>query len=197
MQYRGFGYLHCRVLSALQYDVEKLEQELDGLDQFDKSTSVNHLKLSCRARDDREATPDKISNEDFHAEFGRTRPEVMKDLRLKLMEYGMLCQTFLQLPADRKSDEILLKTKDVANLQRPSKRDYESVRDWFVDEQPLVSDEALYIQRKEDIVTLRSGRECASFDSLVERVLSRIDKFLTDRCKCNIVKVGPLWSSRR
>lgn len=58
-----------------------------------------------------------------------------------------------------------------------------------MDEQPLVSDEIEYIRRKEDIITLRTGRECAAFDNLVERALSRIDRFLVEVCKWHIIQV--------
>lgn len=103
-----------------------------------------------------------------------------------------VCEYSIASSADETLDEALLRTKDIAHLQRPSERDYQSVRDWFVDEKPLVDDEELYIQRKEDIITLRSGRECGSFDSFVERVLSRVDLFMMNHCKCNIIKVRPI-----
>lgn len=91
--------------------------------------------------------------------------------------------------ADHLTDEVLLKTKEVVTLQRPSKKDYESVRNWFIDVKPLVDEEFRFIKRKEDIVTLRTGRECAAFDSLVERALSGIDGFLVNRCRCKIIRV--------
>lgn len=91
--------------------------------------------------------------------------------------------------ANRSADEVLLKTKEMAALQRPSSRDYNSVRDWFYDFKPLVENEQSFIRRKEDIVTLRKGRECAGFDSFIERVLSRTDRFLVNRCRCRIIQV--------
>ena len=66
-------------------------------------------------------------------------------------------------------------------MQRPANQDYRSVRNWFAAVQPLEEDEAKYIHRKEDIVTLRTGRESAVFDSLVERFLTGADK-LVRRC---------------
>lgn len=72
----------------MQYDIEKLERELDNLDQFDKSEVGDDRKLSCLERDGLEDTSDRISNTDFHMQFDRTRPQVLADLRLKLMEYG-------------------------------------------------------------------------------------------------------------
>ena len=79
-------------------------------------------------------------------------------------------------------------------LQRPSNRDHRSVRRWFATKAPLVADEAKYIERKEDLVTLRSGRECGGFDGLVEQGLSAVDRCLK-RCGCNLVEVSPSYES--
>lgn len=72
----------------MQYDIEKLERELDRLDNFDKSPAGDDRKLSCRERDDLQNTRDRISNDEWRAQFGRTRPQVFAELRLKLVEYG-------------------------------------------------------------------------------------------------------------
>ena len=84
----------------------------------------------------------------------------------------------------------------MVSLQQPSKRDYESVRTWFRDNTPIVTREARFIRRKEDIVTLRTGRECAGFDSYVERCLFNIDKFLGHYLCCRVIQVCPLTAWR-
>ncbi|KJY01544.1 hypothetical protein TI39_contig287g00019 [Zymoseptoria brevis] len=158
LQYRKFGYLHSRVLSALQFDIEKLEKQLDKLDDFDKSSpNGDARKLSSLARDNLDGGPERLrDNHEFQNRFDMTRPEVVAELRMKLAEY----------------DEMLLKTKAVTSLQKPSRMDYE----------------ATFILRKEDIITLRDGRERAAFDNLVERALAKVDKFLTVRCRCALVR---------
>lgn len=83
---------------------------------------------------------------------------------------------------------MLLKAKDVAAMQRPSKRDWRSVKNWITNQKPLVAREQKFILRKEDLVTLRCGREGAGFESLVEQMLARTDKFLETRLKCKIIK---------
>jgi polyphosphate kinase 2 (PPK2 family) len=45
------------------------------------------------------------------------------------------------------------------------------VRTWFGNEEPVVKREQKYIECKEDLVTLRNGRECAGFDGFVEGVV--------------------------
>lgn len=91
-------------------------------------------------------------------------------------------------------DVFLLKCKEMVSLQRPSSRDYESVRTWFKDNQPIVQREEHFIRRKEDMITLRSGRESAVFDSLVERCLSRVDDFLQRRLRCQIIRVSATYA---
>ena len=86
MQYRGFGYLHARLLLALQHDVEQLEVQLDKLDQWDKD-SREREKLICKRRDDLQDAPEKVSG-DFQYLFKATRPQVLASLKLKLMDYG-------------------------------------------------------------------------------------------------------------
>jgi len=99
------------------------------------------------------------------------------------------------LPLSPLTDEVVLKAKEMATLQRPSNRDWRGVRDWIVDHKPLVDDEREFIMRREDIVTLRVGRECAGFDGAVERALSKLDRILVKYCHCRLIQVCP--SSRQ
>lgn len=75
-------------------------------------------------------------------------------------------------------------------MQRPSSKDYESMKNWLLDEEPFVQPEIAYNRRREDIVTLRKGREAAAFDCFVERVLSRLDTFLVASCQWHVVQLG-------
>ncbi|KAK4634276.1 hypothetical protein CLAFUW4_01010 [Fulvia fulva] len=154
----------------MQFDIEQIEGELDDLDRWEK-THGDVRKLSCRRRDSHR-TPEELAAAGFPAHFKRCRPVLLSDLRLRLLEY----------------DVFLLKCKEMVSLQRPSSRDYESVRTWFKDNQPIVQREEHFIRRKEDMITLRSGRESAVFDSLVERCLSRVDDFLQRRLRCQIIR---------
>ncbi|RMY40110.1 hypothetical protein D0866_01481 [Hortaea werneckii] len=94
--------------------------------------------------------------EEFQLEFERARPEVLAELR--------------------PPDELMLKTREITLLQRPSTKDYRSVRSWFANHAPLVHGEAQYLKCREDIITLRPGRECAGFDGFVERMLHLLDE---------------------
>lgn len=172
LQYRGFGYLHSRVLSDLQFGIERLEEELDALDQYDKDNG--RLRWLQCTEQDRAINAGDSNASAYEDEFiERSRPVVLRELKAKLLEY----------------DEMLLKTKEMATLQRPAKRDYESVKNFFINFAPTTEKESRFIRRKEDIVTLRSGRESATFDGLVETGLNRIHKFLERYFKTDIVQV--------
>ena len=89
LQYRGFLYLHSRLLSNLQYEIECLEEELKALDEWDLECkdSKRAKCLKCKERDDRQSKFDRMPA-DFKSQFERTRPQLMVELRTKLMEYG-------------------------------------------------------------------------------------------------------------
>jgi len=168
MQYRGFGSLHARILLAQQYDIEQLEDELDGIDRWDERES-GVMKLGSKRRDDLKC---QVNEMPASYPTDRTRPEVLAELKQQLMCY----------------DKMLLKAKDIVAMQRPSRRDWRSVKNWLINEKPLVPSESKFIRRKEDLVTLRVGREGAGFEGVVEQMLSRTDRFLTKRLKCRIIK---------
>ncbi len=79
--YRGFNYLHGRVLLDLQDEVATLERELNDFDRADMNgTSTRQRTLRSRAFDIRES---KKQPKDT-----RTRRHVLQEIRGKLVEYG-------------------------------------------------------------------------------------------------------------
>jgi hypothetical protein len=56
-------------------------------------------------------------------------------------------------------------------LSKPSSSEWESVATFMNNEKPLVKDQRNFILRKEDLITLRPGREYAWLDSFIERLL--------------------------
>lgn len=77
-------------------------------------------------------------------------------------------------------NEILMKARDMNGFQRPSNRDYRSIRRWFQSKGPLVEGEQEYIKRREDLVTLRQGREWAGFDGWIESAIKRLPEGLAE-----------------
>ena len=162
--YRGFDFLHSRVLLNLQDQIVTLERELDEKDRQDEQNGLGN-RLFSRSRDEDE---DKTS---------RSRPKILDDIRLKLAEYGMT-NSFLLGNIEFSNhfvDEILVKARDLVSFQRPCGRDYGSVRDWMWIKQPLVKKEQAFIRHKEDVLTLHSGREWCGFDGYVESLLLKLD----------------------
>jgi hypothetical protein len=68
--------------------------------------------------------------------------------------------------------ELLTIARDLTSLSKPAARDYRSVRAYFEEKGPVVEDEK-YINHKEDIITLKPGRENAWLDAMVEKGLRK------------------------
>lgn len=66
-------------------------------------------------------------------------------------------------------------------LNRPATRDYNSVEAYIFDKKPLVDEESDFIYRKDDLITLRDGREMALLDSFTEKLLQM--------CHCSLLQV--------
>ncbi|KAF2734548.1 hypothetical protein EJ04DRAFT_493232 [Polyplosphaeria fusca] len=144
--YRGFSYLHSRVILELQDELRYLEDNLSYLDRHDFNNG-RHKCLMSREYDLRQAKRDNISSK---------RATLISQIRDKLVNY----------------DEVLLKARELNSFQRPSSRDYRSVRRWFFREKPLsYAREEEFIKRKEDLISLRQGREWALFDGYVENII--------------------------
>ncbi|RMX73599.1 hypothetical protein D0869_13441 [Hortaea werneckii] len=148
----------------MQYEIQQLEDELDRLDKWDDDQEDKEKRLICLENDTLYQHCDQFP-EEFQLDFERTRPEVLVELR----------------------HELMLKTREITLLQRPSTKDYRSVRSWFANHAPLVHGEAQYLKCREDIITLRPGRECAGFDGFVERMLHLLDASL-GKLNCHIIR---------
>jgi hypothetical protein len=92
--YRSFSYLHSRVLLDLQDEITSLEKELDEIDIDDEMDEPNRLR--SRELDEIRAAEDD-SNQ-------RSRRVILREIRTKLMEYGMItpvCWTLAVLTSTR------------------------------------------------------------------------------------------------
>lgn len=152
--YRSFDYLHARVILQLQDEIRCLEDELHELDMTDGFHRDESRKKRVRSRDaDLEAG-------DLEESGISERAALLTRIHEKLVRY----------------DEILMKARELNAFQRPSNRDYRSLRRWCRSEHPLVADEQNFIKRKEDLITLRQGREWAGFDGWIESSIKRLPK---------------------
>ncbi|KAF1948217.1 hypothetical protein CC80DRAFT_556530 [Byssothecium circinans] len=149
--YRSFSYLHSRILLDLQDELRELERELDDIDWDDFEDNPNRLKS-------RETDVNKAATEGD----ARNRRVILREIKDKLMEY----------------DEVLIKARKLESFEKPSDRNYRSVRRYYHNEKPLMDEEMDSIRSKEDTVSLRTGREWAKFDGGVENVISKCDDWL-------------------
>jgi hypothetical protein len=140
------------VLLGLQDKIVALERELDEKDDDDHATGRDN-RLKSRARDA------QISRREGEE---RSRDEILEDIREALVKY----------------DEMLVRSRDLISLQKPSNRDYGSVRNWFCNNKPLVEKEQAFVKHREDVVTLHSGREWSGFDGAIESLLLKFDSKL-------------------
>ncbi|KAF2106419.1 hypothetical protein BDV96DRAFT_617408 [Lophiotrema nucula] len=149
--YRSFSYLHSRVLLDLQDEITTLERELDDIDWDDFDENPDRLmsrEVDVAAADDEDGA--------------RNRRVILREIKAKLMEY----------------DEVLIKARTLESFQRPSDRNYLSVRRYIHNTKPLMDSEMDSIRSKEDIVSIRSGREWANFDGKVESAIGTFDRGL-------------------
>ncbi|KAF2634569.1 hypothetical protein P280DRAFT_538556 [Massarina eburnea CBS 473.64] len=146
--YRSFSYLHSRILLDLQDEITALEKELDDIDWDDFEEDPIRLRS-------READVAKAATEGGI----RNRRVILREIKDRLMEY----------------DEVLIKACKLESFQKPSDRNYRSVRRYHHNTKPLMDAEMDSIRSKEDTISLRSGREWATFDGGVENVISKCD----------------------
>ncbi|KAJ8114951.1 hypothetical protein OPT61_g3286 [Boeremia exigua] len=97
-------------------------------------------------------------------EAGTERLGLLADIRDKLIKY----------------DEILMKARDMNGFQRPSDRDYASLRNWYHRQNPLLAHDRAFIKLREDLVTLRQGREWAGFDGWIESTINKLPPRVKD-----------------
>ena len=69
--------------------------------------------------------------------------------------------------------QLLTAARDLASFNRPPARDYLSVKSYFDEETPLCNIES-YIYHKEDLISLKPGRENAWLDVAVEKILQKL-----------------------
>jgi hypothetical protein len=153
--YRAFDYLHSRVILEIQDELRSLEDNLQSLDDMDNTRKRRNC-LSSRDWDRRQAVRDNKTESD--------RATLLSTIRDKLISY----------------DEILIKAREIGAFQRPNKRDYTTLRRWFNNKNSISYErEEEWVMRKEDLITLRSGREWAGFDGWVEKCIGKLPNRMT------------------
>lgn len=141
----------------MQDELRCLEENLGELDLEDSNAPCPQQRLRVRSR---EADLCQARQRNVKSK----RADLLSQIRDKLVRY----------------DELVMKARELNAFQRPSRRDYRSLRHWFCYEDPLTyTFEAEYIKRKEDLITLRQGREWAGFDGLIESSIKKLPTWIS------------------
>jgi hypothetical protein len=77
----------------------------------------------------------------------------------------------VQIPLITNIDQLLLAAQALTSANRPATRDYKSVVNFIRNTRPLVEGDSEFIYNRDDLVTLRPGRESAWLDLFLERIL--------------------------
>lgn len=144
--YRSFDYLHSRVILNMQDELRVLEENLHNLDLEDSRVEDANQKLRVSSR-----TADIRQKES-------ARMSLLSRIHDKIVHY----------------DDLLLKARELNAFQRPNNRDYLSLRRFFFAKNPVVKRESEFVFRREDLITLRQGREWAGFDGWIEASLKKL-----------------------
>ncbi|KAL9065713.1 MAG: hypothetical protein Q9161_008048 [Pseudevernia consocians] len=149
MVYRRFGTVYSRLLLNKQDEMSSMEDRLLAMDKTDKA---NNKGRYLRSR-----PLDVGRGSDIPSSWGgQSRVQLIETLEKKALEYA----------------ELLLKAQQLKALDRPSNREYRSVLHFMEnDGGQLFKKDMEFIYEKEDLVTLRPGREHAWLDGLLERML--------------------------
>ena len=194
MIYRRFGTLQARILLRKQDELRKLEDQLNNMDKYDDETEYGRQCLSSRAKDaamkpeveggeTRDQLLDRIEKK--HLEYGKppesprfdncnscTSSVDTKTNTAVLSPISILTPPLL--------GQLLLQAQSLASMNRPPARDQRSVLSFLTtpwedaegnERPPLARADSKYIYEREDLVSLKTGRENAWLDATVERML--------------------------
>lgn len=184
MLYRRFGSVFSRLLLYKQDEISKMENMLQIMDRYDEKNDGERFLMSRVLdieRGDRNEKP---------ALWPETRTQLMHKLEQRSLEYGNwhhIKFTLLMRQTEEFAAELLLKARDLKSLNEPSNRDYASVLRFMENNGgQLYEEESEFIYEKEDLITIRPGREYAWLDGFIERLLQI--------CRCRLLnrplKVG-------
>jgi len=162
MIYRRFGFIHARLLLQKQDELRLMEEELDRLDKRD--LLPNSKMLQCRMED--------VERQD--GQEGGNRQALLARMEETVLKY----------------DALLLNAQQLAAANRPPERDYNSVANFIQHKKPLMEGDDDYIYNKEDLITLRPGRESAWLDATVERMLKLFPRNAVKFVFCSKVRIS-------
>ena len=132
------------------------------MDERDAGNQDTQDFLMSRAKDD--------ARRDLHD--NQKRKTLLAEVERKMLEYGMKIPPTLSVVTNSGlKGAILLQAQQLVAFNKPAARDLVSVVNYIDAEQPLCGPDRRFVFEKDDLVTLRPGREHAWLDALVEKAL--------------------------
>lgn len=167
MVYRRFGCVFSRLLLNKQDELGELENVLREMDQNDASNGRGRC-LKSRTID--------------NARPAHNRPEPRQKLLGRMEKKAIEYSKFQEpLPLDEfyieqaHTGNLVVSANRLLAMGRPASRDYRSVRNFLEGEGgQLFEEESQFIYEKDDLITLRPGREHAWLDNIIERILLKL-----------------------
>jgi hypothetical protein len=167
--FRRFGYLQARLLLEKQEQLRRLEEDLDLLDKTDRDVKPRDLRAL----------------EDGKKDNAGERCVLMRKIEKKFRDYGMLSTPATRLITEFCTASLVQMAQSLTHCNRPSSGEVNSVRNFINYRQPLVPSQQKFIKCKEDLITLRSGREHAWLDASIEKALKWM--------RCDLIEVSIRW----
>lgn len=176
MIYRRFGLVHARLLLHKQDQLRRMEDDLLEMDKLDSRSDDGRRCLRSRMMDEARKP---------HEHGRESRNELLERIEKKTIEYGMLQPRFevRASNAHLMVGQLLLQAQQLVAMNKPASRDHKSLVN-FIENDPnlLAEGDDEFAYHKEDLVTLRSGREYAWLDAAVERILQLLPTKPTKVC---------------
>ncbi|KAK4943912.1 hypothetical protein LTR10_016628 [Elasticomyces elasticus] len=122
---------------------------------LEKQDDLRRLECELELMDREEfdaGDKDVLRTRDLH---GQDRMNLLQRLEEKWVQYS----------------NLVVAARDMTALNKPTPSEYDSVRWWMRENDSLDCDDAMFIQCREDLITLRPGREYAWLDAVVEGML--------------------------
>ena len=165
MIYRRFGFVQSRLLLDKQYELQDLEKTLEEMD-----------------KDEEEAVPGSLKMGELDFGSPSQRKRLMKDLEAKYNEYGKFSILAKILKLSVSTAKLITSAKELTSSSRPSEAAYKSFHNFFAYARPLCQEDESWIECKEDMLTLRNGREYAWLDVIIEHLLKMFNCRFIEVC---------------
>lgn len=159
MVYRKFGYLQAQVLLYKQKELMELEIDLDRLDAEGQRLNPRYIFSLASTTPERKEKIYEI--EQKFKEYCKQREQTSTDFRTQL-SYAQLKYTA----------QLLATARELACFNQPPRYNYLNIKSFF--DTSRIAFEEIYLYYKEDLVSLKPGREHSWLVTFVETTLHKL-----------------------